>query len=64
MAELEEVHAFWQGRDVLILVGPHAGKIGHCLGPCACYYYDILIPGLHEPIVLEEGDFDLPPAPS
>ena len=41
MAELEEVHAFWSGRDIRVSRGPHAGKLGYCHGPCACYYYDV-----------------------
>ena len=60
MAELEDVHRFWSSREVVILKGEHAGKIGFCQGPCACYYYDVYVRDPGEMIVLEEGEFDLP----
>ena len=59
MAELEDVHAFWSNRAVRVVKGPHAGKLGYCHGPCACYYYDVSLDETGEMIVLEEGDFDL-----
>jgi hypothetical protein len=57
MAEIEEVHQFLTGQTVLIVAGPYAGKVGKCLGPCACYFYDVYIPEAREMVVLEEGQF-------
>ena len=61
MAELEEVHAFWTDRRIVVISGKHAGKTGYCSGPCACYSYDICLDGSGEIITLGEGDFDLAP---
>jgi len=58
MAELKEVHKFWTGREVLIVKGKHAGKLGYCHGPCACYFYDVYVYDTQEMTVLEEGSFE------